>query len=471
MQLFWKRWPIITLSLLIALSITSMGVLFYTRARAIMQEQLHQRLENIAASAALFINGDTLDTIHTPANRTDDFFIRTVQRLKSMRSLSDVRFAYIMRRTDDPHMLMFIADADSLSSASELDMNANGVVDPDEEASQPGDLYDIADIPALLGPAFEGPTSDKDITYDQWGSLMSGYAPIRRADGSVAGILGIDMKADQYALLSQSAFTPIALLFVILTAVLMSGGIMVFWERRKISVLNKVNAERSGLLKLTFHQIGEPLTIMKWSLETLRDDTNSPELKKLVEDHVVCMDEGLGRLNSIIDTLQQAEKVDLNTMDYVPAPTSLRTLIDNAIGEWKSSADKRNQTIEVLMPRDITIPLDHNLIALVLRQLLQNALEYSPDGSGISIRVLSSRKQVTVSVEDQGCGIPKADMDRMFEKYRRASNAPLHKPDGNGLGLYITKGIITRAGGKIWIESIEGSGTKVSFTLPVSTHL
>ncbi|UPA22912.1 HAMP domain-containing histidine kinase [Candidatus Peribacteria bacterium] len=467
MQIFWKRWPIITLSLLIALSITSMGVVFYTRARDIMQEQLHQRLEHIAASAALFISGDSLDEIRTPADRTNAFFIRTVNRLKSMRTLSDVRFAYIMRRTDDPLMLEFIADADSLSTPAELDLNGNNVVDPDEEASQPGDLYDIADIPALQGPAFEKPSSDQEVTYDQWGSLMSGYAPIRRADGSVAGILGIDIQADRYFMLSQSAFTPIALLFVILIAIVISGGIIMLWERRQISVLNKVNAERSGLLKLTFHQIGEPLTIMKWSLETLRDDTNSPELKKLVEDHVVCMDEGLGRLNSIIDTLQQAEKVDLNTMDYVPAPTSLRTLLDNAIGEWKSSADKRNQTIEVLMSHDITLPLDHTLIGLVLRQLLQNALEYSPDGSGITIRVTPSRKQVVISVEDHGCGIPKADMERMFEKYRRASNAPLHKPDGNGLGLYIARGIITRAGGKIWIESIEGSGTKVSFTLPL----
>ncbi len=466
MQMFWKRWPIITLSILIALGFGAMGSTFYLRARDMMQEQLQQRLETTAASAALFINGDRLDEIKSIDDRALPLFVTLVNRLKSMRTLPDVRFAYIMRKTDDPNTLAFIADADSLATAEELDVNGNNKVDPEEEASNPGDTYDITDVPALA-EAFDHPTSDNEITQDQWGSLISGYAPIRRADGTVSGVLGIDMKADTYAVLSQSAFTPIALLFVILTGILIAGAIIVLWERRQISVLNKVNAERSGLLKLTFHQIGEPLTIMKWSLETLRDDTDSPELKALVADHVVCMDEGLGRLNSIIDTLQQAEKVDLNTMDYVPVASSLRTLLDNAVGEWKSSADNRRQTIRILMNGDLTLAFDHNMIALVLRQLLQNALEYSPDGSEIVIRVVSSRKQVTVSVEDHGFGIPKADMDHMFEKYRRASNAPLHKPDGNGLGLYITKGIIERAGGKIWIESIEGSGTKVSFTLPV----
>lgn len=466
-QLFWKRWPIMTLSCVIAIGFVVMGSTFYLRARDMMQQQLQQRLETTATAAALFVNGDRLDEIRTVQDKSLPVFIALVNRLKSMRTMPDVRFAYIMRKTDHPDVVTFIADADSLSTPEELDGNGNGNgrVDPEEEASNPGDAYDISDIPAMK-EAFDHPVSDSAVTYDKWGSLISGYAPIRRSDGSVAGILGIDMKADQYALLSQSAFTPIALLFVILTGVLIAVSIIVLWERRQISVLNKVNAERSGLLKLTFHQIGEPLTIMKWSLETLRDDTNSPELKKLVEDHVVCMDEGLGRLNSIIDTLQQAEKVDLNTMDYVSGPTDLRTLIDNAIGEWKSSAESRKQTIEVLLKNDITIALDHNLIALVLRQLLQNALEYSPDGSTITVRVTSNRRFVTISVEDHGCGIPKADMDGMFEKYRRASNAPTIKPDGNGLGLYIAKGIVERAGGKIWMESIEGSGTKVSFTLP-----
>lgn len=467
MQSFWKRWPIITLSVLIALGFVAMGSTFYFRAQEMMETQLQQRLEATATAAALFVNGDRLDEIHTPADKDNTYFVTVVRRLKSMRNLSDVRFAYIMRKTDDPNTLAFIADADSLSTPAELDLNKNGVVDENEEASNPGDTYDISTIPALQGAAFDHPTSDATITYDQWGALISGYAPIYRLDGTVAGVLGIDMKADQYALLSHSAFTPIALIFVILTGILIAGAIIVLWERRQISILNKVNAERSGLLKLTFHQIGEPLTIMKWSLETLRDDTNSPELKALVEDHVVCMDEGLGRLNSIIDTLQQAEKVDLNTMDYVPVPSSLRTLLDNAVGEWKSSMESRKQSIHILMNGDLTIPFDHNMIALVLRQLLQNALEYSPDDSDITIRVTPARKLVTISVEDHGFGIPRQDMEHMFEKYRRASNAPLHKPDGNGLGLYITKGIIDRAGGKIWIESIEGSGTKVSFTLPV----
>ena len=192
-----------------------------------------------------------------------------------MRTLPNVRFVYIMRRTSDPEQLAFVADADSLSTKEELDVNHDGVIEPNEEPSNPGDLYDITSVPALQHDAFVRPTSDPEVTYDQWGALISGYAPVRRSDGTVAGVLGIDMQADKYAFLSQSIFTPVALVLVILGGVLIAVAILTLWERRQLMILNKINTERSGLLKLTFHQLGEPLTIMKWSLETLRDSVSA----------------------------------------------------------------------------------------------------------------------------------------------------------------------------------------------------
>lgn len=467
MQPFWKRWPIILLSLLIAVSISAIGTLFFLRARDIMEDQLKQRLENTAAAAALFIDGDALDSIHTRADKDTKEFYDIVERLKSMRTMQDVRFAYILRKTPDPMILAFVADADSLSTDEELDVNKDGFVEQSERASNPGDTYDVTEIPALQDNAFNFPTSDASITYDQWGALISGYAPIYRRNGTVAGVLGIDMKADRFLVVSQSAFSPFALLLVVFFGIIISATMILLWEHRQILILNRINLERSGLLKLTFHQLGEPLTIMKWSLETLREETNSPELVKLVEDHVSCMDEGLGRLNSIIDTLQLAEKVDLNTLEYLPQSLSLKGLLDNAINEWQSSATRKKQTIELLLDSDIIFPFDYTMISLVMRQLLQNAVEYSPEGAKIILRVNLSADKVKIAVEDTGLGIPAADMEYLFEKYRRASNAAHIKPDGNGLGLYIAKGVVECAGGKIWVQSTEGKGTKVIFTLPI----
>lgn len=460
-------WPIIFLSIFVALGIISGGVYVYLRAQSVLEQQLRSHLASIAAASALSIDGDAIDSINEANDLTNPVYLQTINTLQHLRSLTGMRFVYLLRRTDDPNNLAFVADADAALSPKQLDVNKNGVVDSDEEAGYPGELYDISETPMLQNEAFKHPVADPYISIDQWGVLVSGYAPVYRADGTVSAVLGVDMNADDFYRQSRRIFTPEAMGVVLLIAVAAAFAIIASWEYRRVSMLKRINSERSGLLRLTFHQLGEPLTIMKWSLETLREETDDPNLKKLVEEHVTCMDEGLGRLNSIIDTLQLAEKVDLNTLDYLPVPGSLRALIDNSINEWSSSLHSHNITMQVSMKDDITLPLDTTLMSLVFRQLFVNAIEYSEDGSKISVTVRPGTSSVEIIVSDNGCGIPAKDMEHLFEKYRRASNAHLKKPDGNGLGLYIVKGVIEKAGGRIWVESTQGKGTQVHFTLPL----
>jgi signal transduction histidine kinase len=464
---FAPSWPILLLSAVVALCILSTGVFFYMRAQSVMEHQLRSHLISIAAASAIAIDGDAIDRIDSIDDLQNPVYLMTIKRLQQLRAQTGMRFLYILRRTDDPRSLVFVADADAALTDEQLDVNGNGHVDADEEAGYPGEIYDISDIPMLQDEAFRHPSADDEVTVDQWGILVSGYAPIYRKDGTVSAVLGVDMRADEFFKLSRRIFTPEAMGVVFLAALAAAGGIIASWERRRIAILKRINSERSGLLRLTFHQLGEPLTIMKWSLETLREETENHELKKLVDEHVVCMDEGLGRLNSIIDTLQLAEKVDLNTLEYLPIPSSLRALIDNAVNEWSSSLHSRKMSVKVQMNDDITLPMDTTLLGLVLRQLLVNSIEYSDDGSEIVIAVTPGRSSVEVAVKDTGCGIPEKDMEHLFEKYRRAGNAHLKKPDGNGLGLYIAKGVVEKAGGRIWVESTQGKGTTVHFTLPL----
>ena len=459
-------WQVVLLSIFVALGIIFTGVFFYVHAQDVLQQQLRGHLASIAAASALSIDGDAIDTINFASDLDNPDYHITIARLQKLRMETGMRFVYLLRRTSDPMNLAFIADADAALTPQQLDTNGNGIVDPDEEAGYPGELYDISDAPMLQNEAFSHPVADPNITVDQWGSLISGYAPIYRRDGTVSAVLGVDMRADEFFRQSRLIFTPQAMAIVLLVAFATAASIIASWERRRVTMLKNINNERSGLLRLTFHQLGEPLTIMKWSLETLRDETENPELKKLVNDHVLCMDEGLGRLNSIIDTLQLAEKVDLDTLEYLPVPSSVRALIDNTVNEWSSSLHSRKMHMDIRMNGDVTLLMDTTLMSIVLRQVLVNAIEYSDDGSSIVIAVHPGRASVEFTITDTGCGIPVKDMEHLFEKYRRAGNAHLKKPDGNGLGLYIAKGIIEKAGGRIWVESEVRKGTTVHFTLP-----
>ncbi len=463
-----KQWPLFLVTGITVAGVVLASVYFFVHSNALMREQLRSKLRGIAATAAMNVDGDELDAIDGPEQMTSEYFVEVTGQLKELREqVPGIRFAYIVRRANIPFGVEFVADADALATEKELDDDGDGVVEPQEEGSYPGDIYDITDIPELQGEAFFQATASREVYVDQWGALISGYAPIRRSDGSVSAVLAIDMNADEFLRSSQSVFSPAALLSVVVLAVVCAAGFVVMWERKQRMFFERMNSERSGLLRLTFHQLGEPLTIMKWSLETLRDETESEELKHMVADHIVCMDEGLGRLNSIIDTLQLAEKVDLNSLEYLPVIGSLRELIDNAVNEWTSSFQKRKQHIHIFMNEDITMSIDKTLLGLVFRQLIVNAIEYSDDGAEISISVVKEQSRVHISIEDHGCGIPKKDMERLFEKYRRASNAHLKRPDGNGLGLYISRGVVEKAGGRMWVESEVGNGTQVHFTLPL----
>jgi signal transduction histidine kinase len=460
-------WPSILLSGFVAGGILLTGAFFYMRAQDVMEQQMRNQMASIAAAAALAVDGDVIDAIDGPEDINSVFYNNTIRDLNRLREETGLRFVYILRRTSDPMNLEFVADADAARTPEELDVDNSGSVDADEEPGFPGEAYDISEDKTLQGPAFLGPIAATEVTIDQWGVLISAYAPIYRADGTISAVLGVDMNADEFYRQSRRIFTPEAMGVVFLAALTAAAGIIASWERRRVTILRRINSERSGLLRLTFHQLGEPLTIMKWSLETLRDETNDHELKHLVDEHVSCMDEGLGRLNSIIDTLQLAEKIDLNTLEYLPVPSSLRALIDNAVNEWGSSLRSHDIKVDVHMKDDIHLPMDKTLLLLVMRQLLVNAIEYSDDKSVIDVTVTPGRTSVEITVKDSGCGIPAADMEHLFEKYRRASNAHLKKPDGNGLGLYIAKGIVEKAGGRIWVQSEQGKGTTVHFTLPL----
>jgi signal transduction histidine kinase len=463
-----RLWPVILSSILASTAITLIGLYFFMHAQNILQMQLRERLVAIAGSAALGIDADTVDRIRGAEDVDSPDYRFMIDHLQQLREATGVRFVYILRRTSDPMNLEFVADADAALTPEELDVNENGSVDPDEEAAFPGELYDISETLILQNEAFKHAVADPETSTDQWGTLVSGYAPIYRRDGTISALLGIDYRAEDFYKMSQRIFSVDALIAVIFVSTIIGGSIVVFWERRRINMLKRINSERSGLLRLTFHQLGEPLTIMKWSLETLRDETDDSELKHMVSEHVKCMDEGLGRLNSIIDTLQLAEKIDLNTLEYLPVPGSLRALIDNMMNEWDSALRAHDIKLNIKMDEDSTLPIDANLMQLVFRQVIVNAIEYSKDHSNITLHVFKNHSDVEVTIEDQGCGIPEKDMPHLFEKYRRASNAHLSKPDGNGLGLYIAQGIIQKAGGHMWVESVEHKGTTVHFTLPLA---
>lgn len=457
--------PAVGFAGLIVLTIAAAGYFFFTRGQAIMEEQLKDKLRSTAAVAAMQFDAERIKRIKKGDTMVSSQDLRdTVQRLQAIReTMTNVRFAYIMRKTADPKLLEFVADADLALTPDQLDTNKNGTVDPDEAASQPGETYDWTGFPALGNDAFLHPAVDDHVGPDQWGINISGYAPIKTKSGQTVAILGFDMAANEYAALATSTFSPIALLLFTLAMVSIATGITLLLWRRRLDELGRLEIERSGLLRLAFHQLGGPLTIINWSLEELEEDGPTSIQRTIVNIH-----EGVTRLSQILKTLKNADLVHAGKVEYKPEFASLTSVLEQVAREEASRLAMRKQRVILDLEENITMKLDSKLITGVMRELLTNAIDFSPDGATITVSSRKYGRSAEFSVIDHGCGIPKNDLRRVFNEFSRASNATKFKADGNGLGLYIVRGVIEQAGGTVNVASHEGKGTTVTVRLPMA---
>ncbi len=469
-HLLYRYGGLIVLTIALTSVIGSLTIVLFLRATDALDRQLRETLRATAISAAFSIDGDDLADIRGPGDMLSPAYLKIAALLRNITAeIPQARFAYILRRTDNPSMLEFVVDADAGRSIDELDENDNGILDPNEEPSYPGEQYDISDAPALQSEAFLHSTTDPQVTVDQWGELLSGYAPIYSySTNDVVAVIGIDMDAADFRAHTRSVLSPYAVLFIFVLAGLLAAGIGLYVESRQLQTLARMNAERSGLLQLTFHQLGEPITILQWAIETLDDvknDTN--ELNKILPENLMDMREGVRRLGSIIDTLQEAEKVELGVFTNNPVEQSVKHFLEGVVSIVAPVGQSGTGRVSLDAP-DTTFSFDPHLLTIVLRRLLENALEFSSARSLVHVRAFEEGKWLRIDIIDSGCGIPEEDVAHLFEKYRRASNATTMKPDGNGLGLYIAKGIVELMGGKIAARSELGHGSTFTVFLPFS---
>lgn len=438
------------------------GISFFVHGRLIMAEELQDRLRMTAALAVRHIDPSLITSLRTYSDIKRPQYRALVAELDAIRSnVPHIRFAYILRPTGDAITMDFVADADGLKTPEQLDSNRNGVVDPDEEPGHPGDPYDIREIPALQG--ITGPRVDEDVTTDQWGTFMSGYAPIRDARGTVVGVLGLDMDAENFVRISQSFFSPVALLLVTCAGMLLAAYAVLVFRKHRLETLQQLEADRSALMDLATHQLGVPLATFRWWVEILRDQN-----RKKNDDAISQLEEGISRMDHIIESLRTAAHMQNRHADDRAVRISVKKIIALIPESTFLLIKRRRQKLVLSVSPKLRITIDPKIFSGVLQEILENASYYSPERKTITIRARQARRHVTISVEDQGYGIDAKDLPHIFEQFSRGSKSMLYKPVGNGLGLFIAKNVITRAGGSIHVQSTVGTGTTVTITLPAA---
>lgn len=181
----------------------------YKNNRELNFQRLRDKTMAIATTGALQFDPQDIIVIQGKEDIDKPEYAKLVATLNLVRrSDADIRYAYIMRKTADPNYLRFVADADSLRPYEIVDLNNDGVIDAADQLSYPGDLYDVSRFPEMV-EGFNRPYADLEQQTDQWGTFISGYAPIRDQLGQPIAILGFDFLATELDKLSAESFAPL----------------------------------------------------------------------------------------------------------------------------------------------------------------------------------------------------------------------------------------------------------------------
>ena len=241
-----------------------------------------------------------------------------------------------------------------------------------------------------------------------------------------------------------------------------------------VTILNDITKQKEiEKLKQDFltgvsHDLRAPLVAMGKSVSMLLGK-DTGEVSKIQNEFLSIIDRNLKRLSILINDLLDLSKLEAGRMKIAPAPSSIEKTINESVQSLEIWAKTKSIKIQRNIPPGIPeIYFDPNRIIQVLNNLLSNAIKFTPSGGGISIEVnLDKEKaQLTVAVQDSGVGIPKEDLDKVFEKFYQVRDSASSNTGGTGIGLAIVKQIVGLHGGKVWVESEKGKGTRFSFVLP-----
>ncbi len=262
-------------------------------------------------------------------------------------------------------------------------------------------------------------------------------------------------------------FVPEDLPFVQTIADLIASAIdRAHLERQAEASRDLRNADRlrSEVMATLSHEMRTPLAAIKgYTTALLLEEPVWPEEKRV--DFLRRIDAECDTLQSMITEILDSSLIDVGQMVIEPQPVRLPRLALGVAEEMQHRTDGHHLVID--FPRDFPIvDADPRRIQQVLRNLLDNAIKYSPDGGLVVLRGEAREQDVVVSVADQGVGISPEDLIPLFEKYFRAKAPTGYHVAGTGLGLPVARAIVEAHGGRIWAESQIGQGTTLFFSLP-----
>ena len=222
---------------------------------------------------------------------------------------------------------------------------------------------------------------------------------------------------------------------------------------------------KDEFLSIASHELRTPVTSIKGYTQLARTLIHENDLKTSEEYLEVALDQ-IDRMSRLILELLDVSRIETGRLEIRREKMRWSEFVQDVVQHHHTASKDRRFYLD-LPATSRVVQGDRDRLEQVLGNLLENAVKYSPDGSDIFVEVKEEHDRVITAIRDKGIGIPSDELGQVFERFHRGRQVSSTNYGGLGLGLYISKQIVERHSGSIWVESREGAGTTYFFALTI----
>jgi signal transduction histidine kinase len=234
--------------------------------------------------------------------------------------------------------------------------------------------------------------------------------------------------------------------------------------------LKELDQLKNEFLSMATHQLNTPLTVVDGYLTMINDGVVSEPAER--KDYIEKTLERVRSMKRMVADFLNVSRIETGKFIIDVKPTDFNKLVSEEVNGLGPSA-KDKEVLLQFIPSKHPVPfieIDEQKTRQAVMNLIDNAIYYTPKGE-VKVYMDADGKFVTFRVVDNGIGVPEKQKDKLFQKFYRADNARLERPNGNGVGLFLVKRVVEDQGGKIIFESTEGQGSTFGFRLPIKSNL
>jgi signal transduction histidine kinase/DNA-binding response OmpR family regulator len=233
------------------------------------------------------------------------------------------------------------------------------------------------------------------------------------------------------------------------------------FEAKKLQEVDKM---KSRFFANISHEFRTPLTLIFGPAKDVLEETNEPETKK----NVGIIKRNASRLYGLVNQLLDLSKLEAGKMTLETSEQNIIPLLKGLVLSFTSLAERKKITLQLnTIEENLNVYIDKDKVEKIITNLLSNAFKFTPGGGKIEFTVEKMIKEAEIRIEDNGVGIPKDRIDKIFDRFYQVDGSHTRESEGTGIGLALTKELVELHKGKIKVESKEGEGTTLIVQLPL----